>query len=156
MTDLNVDMLSDKPKMIVGSLELCCLPELEITDLHIRVDTGAKTSSLHVDNTQEFVKDNEQWVSFDIHPDYHDVDRVVRREARIKAIRSIKSSNEVSEKRYVINTLLTLKDRSWSIELNLTNRSNMSYLMLLGREAMSGRIIVDPEFSYALKKPIEK
>ena len=153
MTELNVETIVGKQKMTVGSLELCCLPELDITDLHIRVDTGAKTSSLHVDNTQEFNKNNEQWVSFDIHPDYHDVERVVRREAKLKATRSIKSSNEVSERRYVIDTLLTLKDQSWTIELNLTDRSNMSYLMLLGREAMVGKIIVDPELSYALKKP---
>lgn len=151
MTETNITKIAQKQKITVGGLELCCLPELEITDLHMRVDTGAKTSSLHVDNTQEFVKDNEQWVSFDIHPDYHDVEKVVRREAKIKAIRSIKSSNEVSEKRYVINTLITIQDLSWSIELNLTDRSNMSYLMLLGRQAMAGRIIVDPELSYALK-----
>ena len=45
------------------------------------MDTGAATSSLHVDNLEEFEKDGALWVSFDIHPDYHDVQRVVRREA---------------------------------------------------------------------------
>jgi len=151
MTKKNDAIHKYEQKIIVGALEMCSLPELQISDLHMRVDTGAKTSSLHVDNTKEFFKDNQRWVSFDIHPDYHDVDKVVRREAKIKAIRSIKSSNDVSEKRYVINTLITLQGRSWPIELNLTDRSNMSYLMLLGRQAMVGRIIVDPEQKYALK-----
>ena len=63
-----------KNKFIVGALEICDLPKLEISQLHIRVDTGAKTSSLHVDNIEEFTKDGETWVNFDIHPNIHDVD----------------------------------------------------------------------------------
>ncbi|WP_444993929.1 ATP-dependent zinc protease family protein [Aliikangiella sp. IMCC44359] len=137
-------------KMTVGALEFCSLPDLKIKDLHMRVDTGAKTSSLHVDNIKEQIKDGAKWVSFDIHPDYHDVDKIVRREAKVKAERKIKTSNEVSENRYVINTRICLKDQSWNIELTLTDRSNMSYLMLLGRQAMVGRIMVDPEHEYIL------
>ena len=139
-----------KTKIIVGALEQCALPDLEINNLHMRVDTGAKTSSLHVDNIQEFTREKERWVSFDIHPDHHDVDRVVRREARIKSTRTIKTSSEVAEKRYVIDTTIVINNSAWPIELNLTDRSNMSYLMLLGREAMAGRLIVDPEINYAL------
>jgi hypothetical protein len=40
----------------------------------------------------------------------------------------------------------------WSIQLTLTDRSEMNYLMLLGREAMQGRLVVDPEFEYLLTK----
>lgn len=143
-------MCGIKQKMMVGALEYCSLPDLEIQSLHMRVDTGAKTSSLHVDNINEFCKAGLQWVSFDIHPDYHDVERVVRREAKVKAVRSIKTSNEVSEKRYVIDTQIVIQKETWTIELTLTDRSNMSYLMLLGREAMSGKLIVDPELEYLL------
>jgi len=142
-----------KQKITIGALELCSLPELKINDLHMRVDTGAGTSSLHVDNIQEFTRDKKRWVSFDIHPDYHDVERIERREAKIKSVRTVKTSSEVAEKRYVIDTLFVLQENSWPIELNLTDRSNMSYLMLLGREAMAGRLIVDPELSYEVKKP---
>lgn len=118
----------------------------------MRVDTGARTSSLHVDNIVEFVKNDKQWISFDIHPDYHNVDKVVRREAPIKSVRNVKTSNEASEKRYVIRTNIVIGDQSWRIQLNLTDRSNMNYLMLLGREAMSGRLIVDPEKEYVLAR----
>ncbi len=143
--------MTQNEKQMVGITELCDLPELEISGLHVRVDTGAKTSSLHVDNLQEFDKNKELWVSFDIHPDYHNVDKIVRREAKVKAIRSIKSSNAIKEHRYVIDTQITLGDDSWTIELTLTDRSGMTYLMLLGREAMQGRLIVDPELEYVLK-----
>ncbi|WP_144393126.1 ATP-dependent zinc protease family protein [Pleionea sediminis] len=137
-------------KQTVGITELCDLPELEIVDLHVRVDTGAKTSSLHVDNLQEFEKADQLWISFDIHPDYHNVEKIVRRKAKVKAIRSIKSSNAIKENRYVIDTIIKMGDNEWSIELTLTDRSGMTYMMLLGREAMQGRLIVDPECEYVL------
>ncbi|WP_395345078.1 ATP-dependent zinc protease [Ningiella sp. W23] len=137
-------------KIIVGALELCDLPLLSIENLNVRVDTGAATSSLHVDNIDEFVRDEETWVSFDIHPDIHDVDEIVRREARVKAVRKVKSSTATKERRYLIETDIALAGQVWNINLTLTDRSEMTYLMLLGREAMSGRLIVDPEERYLL------
>lgn len=136
--------------MLVGSLELCHLPELEIENLHIRVDTGAATSSLHVDNIEEITEDDEQWVAFDIHPDYHDVSKVVRRKAKVLDTRTIKSSSGERQKRFVIETLLVLGTEQWPIHITLSDRSSMSYLMLLGRQAMNGHIIVDPEIEYVL------
>lgn len=138
-------------KLLVGSLETCDLPNLKITELHMRVDTGAQTSSLHVDNIEEFEKNDELWVRFDIHPDIHNVQTIVRREARVKGQRHIKSSNATRQKRCVIDTLIRLGDQEWIIELTLTDRSEMSYLMLLGRQAMNGRLLVDPEYDYLLK-----
>ncbi|MDX1452245.1 MAG: ATP-dependent zinc protease [Oleiphilaceae bacterium] len=137
-------------KMVVGALEQCDLPELHISNLDVRVDTGAKTSSLHVDNIEEFKRDGERWVSFDIHPDSHNVSRVVRRSAKVKDQRTIKSSNAKKEKRCVIDTEICMGGRHWPIEVTLTDRSSMSYLMLLGREAMLGKLVVDPEGEYLL------
>ena len=139
-------------KHIVGSLELCNLPELSISDLNVRVDTGATTSSLHVDNIDEFEKDGESWVSFDIHPDIHQVSKIVRRKVKVEDVRKVKSSSATREKRYVITTTIVMAGMSWPIQLTLTDRSEMSYLMLLGREAMQGRLIVDPEHEYLLTK----
>ena len=141
----------DKP--VVGSLELCDLPELSITDLNIRVDTGATTSSLHVDNIEEFEKNNALWVSFDIHPDIHDVNEIVRREAKVAAMRKVKSSTATKERRYLIETPIQMAEMTWDIQITLTDRSEMTYLMLLGREAMAGKFVVDPEFEYLIKKP---
>ncbi|MBT5484703.1 MAG: ATP-dependent zinc protease [Gammaproteobacteria bacterium] len=137
-------------KLKVGALELCELPELGINDLHIRVDTGATTSSLHVDNIEEFSKNGKNWVSFDLHPDIHNVKRIVRTTVRIKGRKKVKSSSADTEKRVVITTPILLGGQEWPIKLTLTDRSEMTYLMLLGREAMQGRILVDPEFEYLL------
>lgn len=143
-------MTITKSKRTVGCLELCDLPQLAIECLNVRVDTGAKTSSLHVDNIEEYEREGEKWVSFDLHPDCHDVAQVVRREARVKDMRKIKSSTATLERRYVIETTIVMASMDWVIQLTLTDRSEMTYLMLLGREAMQGRLIVDPEHEYLL------
>ncbi len=137
-------------KLTVGALELCALPELGIKNLNIRVDSGAATSSLHVDNIEEFARNGKNWVSFDLHPDIHNVAKVTHTTVRIKGRKKVKSSSADTEKRVVITTPIQLGGREWPIKLTLTDRSEMTYLMLLGREAMVGRIIVDPEFDYLL------
>ncbi len=138
-------------KLIIGSIEICNLPDLNITDLNIRVDTGAKTSSLHVDNIDNFIKDGKPWVKFDIHPDIHNVEKLITCEAPLRDIRRIKSSNGTSEDRYVIQTMLELGDKRWPIEITLTNRADMNYLMLLGREGMGNKVLVDPSASFLIK-----
>ncbi|MFT4731094.1 MAG: hypothetical protein ACI89W_000097 [Gammaproteobacteria bacterium] len=139
-------------KLTVGNLELCDLPELGIKGLHVRVDTGAATSSLHVDNIEEIDIGDDTWIKFDIHPDFHDVKKLIRCEAKIAGQRKVKSSTATSQRRYVIETDIVMADQRWQIQLTLTDRSEMTYLMLFGREAMVGRFIVDPELEYVLNK----
>jgi len=139
-----------KSKLKIGALELCALPELGISNLHVRVDTGAATSSMHVDNIEEFSSDRKNWVSFDLHPDIHNVDKIVRTTVRIKGRKKVKSSSADTEKRVVITTPILLGNKEWPIKITLTDRSEMTYWMLLGREAMEGRVLVDPEFEYLL------
>ena len=137
-----------KNKIIIGRLESIALPELGIEDLQVRVDTGAKTSSLHVDNIKKHKVKGAFHVSFDIHPDAHNVDCIVTCSAPISDIRKVKSSNGTSEQRYVIETTVVLGSESWPIEITLTDRSDMSYLMLFGREARGKRFLVDPSKVY--------
>lgn len=133
-----------KNKKIIGRLETIQLPELAINSLQVRVDTGAKTSSLHVDNLIKVIIKGKPWVTFDIHPDVHNVDSIVSCSAPICDIRQVKSSNGKSEQRYVIETDISLGEKTWPIQITLTNRADMSYLMLLGREALGKRFLVDP------------
>lgn len=137
-------------KLIVGSLEMCSLPKLGIDELEVRVDTGAKTSSLHVDNLRRVRRGGKPWAKFDIQPNVFSVDSAISCEAEITDVRRIKSSNGVSEKRYVIVTEMRLGDHAWPVEVTLTNRSDMSYLMLLGRQGMGNRVLVDPSQTYLL------
>jgi hypothetical protein len=68
----------------------------------------------------------------------------------VKSVRKVRSSNATHQRRLVIETDILIADMQWCIELTLTDRSEMKYLMLLGREAMSGRLVVDPEHDFLL------
>jgi ribosomal protein S6--L-glutamate ligase len=134
-------------KLIVGSEEWCGLPLLGLPAVKARVDSGAKTSSLHAFNIRKFTRNRDTWVSFEIHPLQKNDELIVRCEAQVVDRRTVKSSSGTAERRYVVKTNITLADQTFEAELTLTNRDSMGYRMLLGREAMSGRMIVDPEGS---------
>lgn len=140
-------------KVILGSEEWCSFPELGIPTIKARVDSGAKTSALHAINIAPFIKDNESWVKFDINPIQNNVRTVIHCEALLVDKRIVKSSSGFREQRYVIRTNLKIGTSTWSIEMTLTNRDSMGFRMLLGREAMSGRVLVDPEQKYRLGQP---
>lgn len=140
-------------KMVAGSEEWVSLPELGLPMIKVRVDSGAKTSALHAVNITPFQRNGETWVSFDVFPIQFDGKRLVHCEAQVVDIRTIKSSTGNRETRYVIKTPLKLKDEVWWIEVSLANRDSMGYRMLLGREAMRGKILVDPESSFLFGHP---
>lgn len=137
-------------RLLIGNLELCSLPDLGISDLEVRVDTGAKTSSMHVENIRRFRKKGQLYVEFDLHPDIYNIEQTIKTSAPVVDSRKIKSSNGESEQRYVIQTLFSIGGRSWPIQITLTNREEMSYLMLLGREGMGDRVYVDPSRAFTL------
>lgn len=141
-------MSPNPSKMIVGSEEWFALPKLSIPVIKARIDSGAQTSSLHALNIQPFKKNGEVWISFEIHPIQQNRSTIIRTEAEVYDRRIVKSSSGDSEKRYVIKTQLILGDQSWEIEVTLSNRDNMGYRMLIGREAMSSRILVDPSENF--------
>lgn len=140
-------------KIILGSEEWCSLPELGIPTIKARVDSGAKTSALHAINIAPFLKEGQNWVKFDINPIQNNVKTIIHCEAPLIDKRVVKSSSGFREQRYVIQTSLEIGQSKWLIEMTLTNRDSMGFRMLLGREAMSGRVLVDPEQQYLLGQP---
>lgn len=111
-------------KNIIGCEEWCALPELGLPTVKARVDSGAKTSSLHAFNISTFRRDNVLWVSFEVHPIQNNRRTVIRCESPVIDRRSIRSSSGETEKRYVISSPLKLGDDIWNIELTLTNRDS--------------------------------
>lgn len=143
-------------KIVVGSEEWCKLPEMNIPALKVRVDSGAKTSALHAINITPFKKNGLPWVSFDVHPLQNNGKTTVHCEALVHDKRRVKSSSGNSEIRFVIKTILSIADDEWEIEITLTNRDSMGYRMLLGRQAMSGKMLVDPEAKCLFGEPLEE
>ncbi|BCS86908.1 ATP-dependent zinc protease family protein [Pseudodesulfovibrio sediminis] len=136
-----------EPKMIIGWREWLALPDLAVPAIKAKVDTGAKTSALHAFDISPFEEDGMQFVSFNIHPLQGNDDIEIPCKAPLVDRRKVMNSGGQSQKRYVIATTLQIAGRSWPIELTLTNRDEMKFRMLLGRNAMSGRLIVDPHLS---------
>lgn len=143
-------MITDK--LIIGSEEWCSFPSLGVPAIKARVDSGAKTSSIHAYNIQTFNRDRQAWVSFDLSPLQNDRKTALRCEMPVHDKRLVKSSNGTSEKRYVVKVAIGLGDHSWEVELTLANRDSMGYRMLLGREAISGKAIVDPSEKFCLRE----
>ena len=148
--------MADQPeKIVVGSEEWCALPELGVPAIKARVDSGARTSSLHAFNIRSFKRGGQPWVSFEVHPLQKDRKVTVFCEAPVVDHRVVKSSSGVSERRWVISTRLHMGDHDWEIEITLTNRDTMGYRMLLGREGMRDRVLVDPSASFCLDRVAE-
>ena len=137
-------------KMRVGWEEWVALPDLLLPAVKAKIDTGAKTSALHAFNIEPYTHRGETYVRFDIHP-LQRRKRLVRScTARTLGWRWVIDSGGHRERRYVIETQLTLGETSWSIELTLANRDSMAFRMLLGRTALRDRAIVDPSQSFCL------
>jgi len=137
-------------KTIIGSEEWCAFPNLGIPAIKARVDSGAKTSSIHAFNIQPFRRSGDLWVSFEVHPIQNNRRVVIRCERPVLEKRVVKSSTGIAETRYVIKAILELGQDAWEIELTLANRDSMGFRMLLGRQAMSGRAVIDPSLACTL------
>ena len=141
---------------IVGWREWVGLPDLNIKTIKAKVDTGARSSSLHAFDLEEFESDGQSYVRFKVHPVQRKNDLVVHAEARVLEYRSVRSSSGKAALRPVIVTNVALLGMVWSVELTLANRDEMGFRMLLGREAFRGRFLVDAGKSYYGGKPKRK
>ncbi len=141
----------DKSKQIkIGWEEWVALPDLHLPAIKAKVDTGAKTSSLHAFKVEKFKDDGVDKVRFGVHPIPERPEIEVFCVANLVEEREVTSSNQQTELRYVIRTIAKFGKESWPIELTLANREEMSYRMLLGRSAMTNKLVVVPDQSCML------
>jgi hypothetical protein len=138
---------------VAGWREWVSLPQLGISAIKAKIDTGARSSSLHAFDVETFRKGRALWVRFAVHPLQRTTESAVAAEARVIEHRSVRSSNGLAAERPVIVTEVELMGRRWPIELTLANRDEMGFRMLLGREAIRNRLIVDPGRSYLTGRP---
>jgi len=128
------------------------LPGLGAPPIKAKIDTGARTSALHAFRIRPFEKDGVPYVEFFVHPVQHRRLPEIRCAAPILEQRQVKSSNGQSETRYVVHTTATIGNEQLEIELTLTNRDELGFRMLIGREAVRGKFLVDPGKSYCAGK----
>jgi len=143
-------------KIIIGWREWLALPDLGVRAIKAKIDTGARTSALHTFGLKSFEEDGILKVKFRIHPLQLRTDVSVNCVADVVDRRRVTSSDGQREMRYVITTSVVLGDFTWPVEMTLTNRDSMRFRMLLGRAAISGRMVVDPAKSYLSGRKISK
>lgn len=141
---------------VIGWREWVALPDLGVDYIKVKVDTGARTSSLHAFDLEESVRDGVAVVRFMIHPEQRRAHPEVPVELPLVARRRVRDSGGRSELRPVVETEVSLHGQRWPIELTLTRRDAMGFRMLLGRQAIRNRFLVDPGRSYCAGKRIRK
>ncbi len=140
----------------IGWREWLALSELGIGRIKAKIDTGARSSSLHAFDIHVTGEGKHPWVHFKVHPIQRDSVTIVQCKVRLHEYRHVRSSSGHSELRPIIRTPMLLGDETWPIELTLTSRDEMGFRMLLGREAIRGRFVVDPNRSYLFRDLVPK
>lgn len=140
---------------IIGWREWVALPHLEVHAIKAKIDTGARSSALHAFDLEHFDRNGQAMVRFQAHPIQRDDRHIVVAEAALLEERVVRNSGGQEELRPVIETTVQVGRRIWAIELTLTNRDEMGFRMLLGRQAVRRRYLVDPGHSYLQPLPQE-
>ncbi len=135
---------------VLGWREWLALPDFGVRAIKAKIDTGARSSSLHVEAIEEFERDGVTWVRFALDPSTRSGRLARWFEAPLSDRRRVTDSGGSQALRPFIRTHVRIGDEELPIETNLTNRRGMLFPMLLGRTAMAGRIIVDPMRSFVL------
>jgi hypothetical protein len=137
----------------IGWAELVDIPEWNIARLRAKMDTGARTSALHVENIEEV---SEDLVRFDVRLHRKNLARRVTVEAPIVRRADVRSSSGVAEKRIFVRANVHIGEFAQEIELSLVSRERMLFRMLIGRSALRHRFLIDPSRRYVLREPKRK
>lgn len=138
-------------KPVLGWREWVALPSLGIESIKAKIDTGARTSALHAYKITPFEEEGRRRVRFLVHPVQRHKRPEVECVADVVDERMVTSSSGHRERRFVIRTPLEVAGSTWPIEITLTDRDEMSFRMLLGRQALRRRVLIDPGRSFRAK-----
>jgi hypothetical protein len=138
--------------VVIGWRALVDFPEFGLIGIPAKVDTGARTSSLHATHAQTFERGGKVWVRFHVYSGKRRARVHTIAEAPLVELRKIRSSNGAVEERYVITTQVSARGLNWTAEVSLSKRSSMTFPMLLGRSCLRNRFLVDSGHSYLKTK----
>lgn len=140
-------MRKREPLRIIGVAEHVDFPDWGVRGLSARVDTGARTSALHVDNVAPLPGGR---VRFDVRLKRDDPTARVTVETKVSRRTPVRSSTGQTDARIFVKAHVKLGGREQQIEVGLVDRRHMQYRMLLGRSALERRFLVDVTKRYAL------
>jgi hypothetical protein len=136
--------------VVIGWAEYVDIPEWNISGLRAKMDTGARTSALHVENIREVGHGR---VQFDVRLHRRNIDRRVTVEAPIMRRGRVRPSSGDAQVRIFVSATVRIGDLEQEIELSLVDREKMIFRMLIGRSALAHRFVVDVSRRYSLGRP---
>jgi hypothetical protein len=136
--------------LVIGVTEYVDIPEWRILSLRAKIDTGARSSALHVENIRELGSGN---VRFDVRLSRNQSERRVTVEAPIARRGRVRPSSGELEARIFVAVRVRIGPVEREVELSLVDRGRMIFRMLIGRRALAHAFLVDPSRRYVLKKP---
>lgn len=141
-------------KLLIGYTEYADLPQFGVRRLKAKVDTGARTSALHVENIELI---GHRRVRFEIRLHRHRFERRIAVEAKITRQSRVRPSSGHSELRTFVSTTIRIGNVEKEVEFSLVDRQHMIFRMLIGRSALGDDFVVDPSRRYVLtQKPRRK
>ncbi|MFT6066350.1 MAG: hypothetical protein ACJAYY_002528 [Paraglaciecola sp.] len=141
-------------KIIVGRTDKADFPELSLEEIDVKIDSGAFTSSIHCSNINEFRINNESLIKFTLLDPEHSFYNHKEFSSKNYTSKMVKSSNGISEKRFMIQTEIMIFNTKFPIYLTLSERKDMKFPVLLGRKFLNKKFVIDTakkNLSYKLK-----
>ncbi len=132
-----------KKRLVLGRIDKIDLPDLGLEDIEVKIDSGARTSSMHCDEISEIEVEGKKLLHFVLHNPEHDPEGLKSYTLDNYKLRKVKSSTGISRKRYVIETRVKIFDREFLTEFTLADRKKMKFPILLGRRLLFKNFIVD-------------
>jgi hypothetical protein len=129
------------------------LPQADVAWVKAKIDTGAKSSSIHAFDLEAHQQDGQEWVRFSIHPWQRSDEEAHELTLPVLDRREVRSSNGQVEQRYAVALDGRLAGRTITTVMTLSNRDEMGFRMLIGREALERGFLVDSSRSYAGGRP---
>ncbi|SDS13367.1 Uncharacterized conserved protein [Polaribacter sp. KT25b] len=141
-------------KTTIGRIDKADFPELHLQDIDLKVDSGAYTSSIHCSNIEEIEVEGDNFIRFTLLDPEHEFYNNKEFSTKNYASKMVKSSNGISEKRFLIETKIIIFNKSFPIHLTLSERKDMTFPILLGRKFLNKKFVIDTakkNLSYKLK-----
>lgn len=139
-------------KKCLGWREWVRLPDWGVKKIKAKLDTGAKTSALHAEDVKIVKFRGKKYVKFRVFPFQRDKKKSKKIRAELLDVRPVKSSGGHVTQRPVVLTHLQIDDEIWPIQITLVNRDIMGFRMLIGRQALKHRFLIDPGKSFLMRK----
>jgi hypothetical protein len=130
-------------KITIGRQDKADFPDLSLSEIHVKVDSGAYTSSIHCSKIKEVVVDGENLIQFTLLDPEHAFYNNKEFTSKNYSSKIVKSSNGFSEKRFMIQTKIVIFNTTFPIYLTLSERKDMKFPILLGRKFLNKIFIID-------------